>query len=232
MCGAAVASSATRCEHCGARLATVACPSCFGMIFQGAKFCPHCGAPVEREEIGAAKEKCPRCGVEMKTVQLGKTTLLECPQCEGTWVDAASLERIQADSESQAAVLGNAQHLPDSDSAPLEEKIRYLPCPVCQKLMNRVNFAHCSHVVVDVCKAHGTWFDKDELRQIVEFIRGGGLEQAREREIAKLEQERRELSAARASQLSSAPAFPDTFDYGERHRGISAVANLIWSLLD
>ncbi len=232
MCGAVVSSNATHCEHCGARLATVACPSCFGMIFEGAKFCPHCGARVQREEIGAAKEKCPRCGVEMKAVQLGKTSLLECPRCEGTWVDTASLERIQADRESQAAVLGSAQHLPDSDSAPLEEKIRYLPCPVCKKLMNRVNFAHCSHVVVDVCKTHGTWFDKDELRRIVEFIRGGGLEQAREQEIAELERERRELSAARASQLSPTPAFPDTFDYGERHRGISAVANLIWSLLD
>ena len=47
--------------------------------------------------------------------------------------------------------------------------------------MNRVNFAKCSDVIVDVCKGHGTWFDKDELRQIVEFIRGGGMEQSREK---------------------------------------------------
>src|SRR5881628_74928 len=53
MCGAAASSEATRCEHCGARLATVACPSCFGMIFVGSKFCPHCGAAAQRVE-GAA----------------------------------------------------------------------------------------------------------------------------------------------------------------------------------
>ena len=35
--------------------------------------------------------------------------------------------------------------------------------------MNRVQFANCSHVIVDVCKPHGTWFDRDELRRIVEL---------------------------------------------------------------
>jgi len=38
MCGAAAPSDATSCEHCGARLATGACPSCFGMMFVGEKF--------------------------------------------------------------------------------------------------------------------------------------------------------------------------------------------------
>jgi Zn-finger nucleic acid-binding protein len=59
--------------------------------------------------------------------------------------------------------------------------------------MNRVNFARCSGVVVDVCKGHGTWFDRDELRQIVEFIRGGGLEVSRAREKRELEEERQRL---------------------------------------
>lgn len=76
------------------------------------------------------------------------------------------------------------------------EKVRYVPCPVCKKLMNRVNFARCSNVVVDVCKTHGTWFDKDELRRIVEFIQRGGLDQARTRQIEELERQKRELNAA------------------------------------
>ncbi len=62
--------------------------------------------------------------------------------------------------------------------------------------MNRVNFASCSTVVVDVCKAHGTWFDKDELRRIVEFIRAGGLEKARTKQIEELERQKRKLSTA------------------------------------
>jgi hypothetical protein len=67
--------------------------------------------------------------------------------------------------------------------------------------MNRVNFAHCSHVILDVCKAHGTWFDKDELRRTVEFIRAGGLEKARAHQIAQLEDERRRLEATKNTSI-------------------------------
>jgi Zn-finger nucleic acid-binding protein len=131
----------------------------------------------------------------MTAVQLGNTDLLECPRCEGIWADKLSLEQICADRERQAAVLGMPSQIPQDLTGNIEQKIRYLPCPVCRKLMNRVNFARCSHVVVDVCGQHGTWFDKDELRRIVEFIRAGGLEQARAKELAELEEQRRALKA-------------------------------------
>jgi hypothetical protein len=49
--------------------------------------------------------------------------------------------------------------------------------------MNRLNFAHTSGVIVDVCTRHGTWFDADELRRVLEFITAGGLEAARAREL-------------------------------------------------
>lgn len=119
----------------------------------------------------------------------------ECSQCEGIWADVDTLQQICTEQEKQAAVLG----MPLSAASPagLEQHIRYLPCPVCHQLMNRVNFAHCSQVILDVCKAHGTWFDKDELRRTVEFIRAGGLEKARARQIAEMEDERRRLEAAR-----------------------------------
>ncbi len=137
----------------------------------------------------------------MTSVEVGETPLLECPRCEGIWADKLSLEQICADRERQAAVLGMPSQIPPAASADLERNIRYVPCPVCKKLMNRVNFAHCSHVVVDVCSQHGTWFDKDELRRIVEFIRAGGLEQARAKELADLEAQRRAL---RTEKITSA----------------------------
>ena len=52
-----------------------------------------------------------------------------------------------------------------TQSIDLTEKIRYIPCPICHELMNRVNFANFSGVIVDVCREHGTWFDRDELRR-------------------------------------------------------------------
>ena len=67
--------------------------------------------------------------------------------------------------------------------------------------MNRINFAKCSGVIVDVCKGHGTWFDKQELTRIIEFIREGGLEASRQREKAHIEEERRQL---RNDQLATA----------------------------
>lgn len=201
MCGAPAATSADHCDHCGARLATVACPACFGLIFAGAKFCSHCGARVERTEVASAgdTEVCPRCRHPLEAVKVGTMNLRECPRCEGLWVDKASLEDICADRDRQSAVLGMSFPPNGAEPVQLEEKVSYVPCPVCHKLMNRVNFAHCSGIIVDICAQHGTWFDRDELRRIIEFIRAGGLETARARELAALEEQRRELKTARVA---------------------------------
>jgi hypothetical protein len=51
---------------------------------------------------------------------------------------------------------------------------------------------------VDVCRAHGTWFDANELHRIVHFIRAGGLDRSRAKEKSELAEERRRLQAARA----------------------------------
>src|SRR5262249_21960642 len=93
-----------------------------------------------------------------------------------------------------------------------------------KKLMNRVNFARCSHVIVDVCKAHGTWFDKDELRRIVEFIRAGGLETARAEEISELERQRRQLNA---SKIAGAWESSNTAWCDERGLGIAAARDIL-----
>jgi Zn-finger nucleic acid-binding protein len=235
MCGAPASTDAPHCDHCGARLATVACPSCFGMMFLGEKYCSHCGAKAERTEVAStASELCPRCRTDLNAVVVGTASLRECPRCEGIWADRESLQQIYANQEKQAAVLGLPTTLPSTGPASLEQNIRYVPCPVCRKLMNRVNFANCSHVIVDVCKQHGAWFDRDELRRIVEFIRGGGLEKARSLVVEKLEESRREAQTERVAGawLTSQPSARDSaLDYGSRGNGISAVAEVISSLL-
>ena len=194
-CGAAVSSESTRCSFCGAGLATVACPYCFGMMFAGAKFCSHCGARGDRKEAAASETRlCPRCKAALKNVTVGTTHLLECGACEGIWLDTETLQRICAERETQTALMNMPGH--PEEHAALEKHISYIPCPVCHQLMNRVNFAHCSAVIVNVCKQHGTWFDKDELRRTVEFIRAGGLEKARARELEEIKDERRKLEAS------------------------------------
>jgi Zn-finger nucleic acid-binding protein len=136
---------------------------------------------------------CPRCKVVMQSVTIGSTTVRECGECLGLWLDVSSFEKICADREEQAAVLGMASPAPQRSVTLTSAKISYAPCPECSQLMNRVNFARCSAVIVDICKGHGTWFDCDELSRIVDFIRAGGLEASRSKEKAELEEERRRL---------------------------------------
>lgn len=233
-CGALASTEVTRCSYCGAALATVACPSCFGMMFVGEKFCSHCGAKADRTEVAAPdKQLCPRCQVDMNAVVIGSTHLRECPQCEGIWADAASLRQICTEREQQTAILGMPAQ-PAGAAVP-ETTIRYIPCPVCHKLMNRVNFAHCSHVIVDVCKQHGTWFDKDELRRIVEFIRAGGFEKARARELAEIEDQRQRLRAEQNSMLpfdADASAYINYTNAETRTSTATDIAGFLLSLFE
>ncbi|HEY3854906.1 MAG TPA: zf-TFIIB domain-containing protein [Verrucomicrobiae bacterium] len=230
MCGAAAATDASRCEHCGARLATVACPSCFGMMFIGQKFCPHCGAKGDRENPSenAKPAPCPRCKTSMEAITIGMTSLRECPSCEGTWTDGDTLRQICENRDQQSVVLGMATHLPSNDGLQIEKQIRYLPCPACGQLMNRVNFANFSNVIVDVCNHHGTFFDRDELRRIVEFIRDGGLEKARSRDKENLEADRRRAASAIIIARGERPMWDDA----EWHGAVSSVARAVLDIFE
>jgi Zn-finger nucleic acid-binding protein len=235
-CGAAASSESTRCAHCNSRLATMACPACFGMIFRGAKFCSHCGMKVQRmEKIAPDACHCPRCRVNTREVTLGTSTLRECPACEGLWVDTVALHQICTDREHQATILGAAADVVPSARLPLE-RVRYIPCPICKSLMNRVNFAKCSNVIVDICKPHGTWFDKDELHRIVKFISAGGIDVARAREMEELNRQRRELAAARKASAYDPGGSLHGYgyrDYGGREEAlITAAEALISSFFD
>jgi len=220
-CGAAVQSEAGRCPYCRARLATVSCPSCFALMFEGAHYCQKCGAARTRTEDDETSVRCPGCAETLRKVAVGATVMLECDRCDGVWVDADVFERVCADRESQAAIL----HRPAREgSAPVRGTIRYRPCPRCGKMMNRVNFVRLSGAVVDVCKGHGTFLDPGELHQIVRFIQDGGLDRARERRIDDLRDEARKLK----DEQRKASRERDNGRSGSRvHSDASAVIDLI-----
>jgi Zn-finger nucleic acid-binding protein len=233
-CGAAASSDATHCQFCEARLATVACPRCFAMMFVGSLHCSRCGAKAERAATSALESSarlCPRCRVAMEAVAVGSASLRECARCTGLWVDVESFAQIVNEREQQSAALGAAAIVPKQSglSAGNEpNKVRYVPCPQCHQLMNRVNFARCSGVVVDVCKGHGTWFDRDELRRIVEFIQGGGLGVSRAREKREIEEERRRL---RQEQLTANLHQRTRSDFDEGQHTHRSVVNAARELL-
>jgi Zn-finger nucleic acid-binding protein len=230
MCGAATSTDAPQCQYCEAQLATVSCPSCFAMMFVGSKHCPRCGAAAAREGSSVSpNRKCPRCKIDMQVVNIGNSQVLECASCLGLWLTTGAFEKICGDKEQHAAVLGHAS-LADVDrtTAP-STKVNYVPCPECSQLMNRANFARCSGVIIDFCKKHGIWFDRNELSRIVEFIRAGGMEISRAKEKTALEEERRKLHEEKLAfdmQRSRAMDFDS-----DRVSGIASTSSLLKLLL-
>lgn len=163
----------------------------------------------------------------MTAVTIGVTKVLECEKCFGLWLDVASFEKICADREQQSAVLGMASHAPTS-AMPEKSKVNYVPCPECSQLMNRMNFARCSGVIVDICKHHGTWFDRDELSRIVGFISDGGLNASRAKERIEIAEEREQLrDAQRAFDLRNSGSLED-----HRLTGIASTSGLLKFLLE
>lgn len=192
-CGAPASPDEGSCGYCLAPLTAMACPSCFAPVFKNTTHCPRCGVRTAREVLGEwAKWNCPRCDGRFTPVRVGDVELLECGGCGGAWMRPGPFERVCAERETQAAVM--ARPLSEARvAAEGPEKVRYLPCPECRKHMNRVNFAKYSGVIMDVCKEHGTFFDRDELRRIVTFIREGGIDRSRERERERLVEEQQRL---------------------------------------
>jgi Zn-finger nucleic acid-binding protein len=207
-CFGVVFDGTRHCAHCGRAL------EARSVILHGARTehrCPRCanralgearkahrlaGGQGEPPEVPEA----PRLRVEVVT----GCAIERCPACEGLWVDFETVERIYKDREAapaiQAAVAASGATTPTASStsipaagaqAPAAAEVGqgYIQCPACQKLMNKQNFGRISGVIIDLCKGHGTWFDADELRRILEFIAAGGLDRqaAREREALREE---------------------------------------------
>src|SRR5689334_6895444 len=110
-CGAAANGGATSCEYCGSGLVAIACRACFGAMFVGAQFCPHCGAKAAQpEEVDQSTLRCPGCGGEMRHQRLGEgdaTTIFECGVCGSAWLTPEAFTKLVADREARGAAVAN-----------------------------------------------------------------------------------------------------------------------------
>lgn len=215
-CGAAASGDSTRCPYCLSPLAVKICAACYGAVSVTMKHCPHCGAETTGSTGGPTAElRCPRCECSLEARGVGAHTLHGCGSCGGMWVDRVSFQNICAREEEQEAVLGYAPPDPADKERTGDVKGRkprvYIPCPVCGKLMNHKHFAASSGVVLDWCRDHGSWFDRQELHRIVSFIRGGGMRRARELQKERLKAQEADLrmrqaqSAALSRRLGTDP---------------------------
>ena len=164
-------------------------------MFAGSRFCARCGAEAKRELLDEeTPRKCPRCREAMQALRLGTTAAQECAACGGLWLDPESLQQLVNAREDRGGVVSVlAARVPTATTPP--DVIRYVPCPQCEKLMNRKNFAQSSGVVLDVCSTHGVWLDRGELERVLGFVEKGGLTRARVNARERLVEEQRRLVA-------------------------------------
>lgn len=196
-CGGPVAAEDLRCRSCGSQLADLACPRCFAHAPRGTAHCPRCGAALAREAPAPAPSRCPACRGPLQARSVGATPVHDCPSCGGLWLERETFLHLVEDREERQPFLD--QPAPAEAPGPLTA-VRYRPCPSCGALMNRSNYARVSGVILDTCKPHGIWFDRDELGRVLRFIEQGGLQKAVAREKVDLQAERARLQdAARAA---------------------------------
>jgi len=157
-------------------------PACFGPAFVGMRHCPACGAALDREETPdeGAELACPHCAGALRPIRLGEHRLRECDGCGGMWVDNRTFIAICRARVREAELAHGSLCSRHGAPHPVPQQLSVLPvtylrCPVCRTVMSRVNFAHVSGVVVDVCQEHGTWFGRGELQGVVDFLGRGGL---------------------------------------------------------
>lgn len=227
VCGAPVPARAPRCDYCHAPLASVHCAACFTQNPWDAVHCLGCGQKLGLEPLEVPSSlRCPTCVVPFRAFSGGTGTLGECTACGGQFVEHALLADLLERRELFRVV---PRALPAREN-PALAAVRYLPCPVCGKRMNRNNFGGTSGVVVDVCAQHGIWFDPGELPRILEFVQAGGLERARERarlEHHDAERARRVAAVAPTLDALAAPVAGD----GEPWRSIAKDALELWEFV-
>jgi Zn-finger nucleic acid-binding protein len=145
--------------------------------------CTGCGYALGLEPAGDADHLgCPHCEIELEVFRGAPGALRDCGACGGQFVEHALLRDLIERRE----LYGIAVPRHARRANPLDQPVRYVPCPVCKQMMHRKNFGGTSGIIVDMCHAHGTWFDTGELPHVLSFVESGGLAQARRREIENL----------------------------------------------
>lgn len=234
-CGAGVAPNSNQCDHCSAELLLKACPRCLSRVFHGHKHCPECGAELDVAATGETNKPhpCPRCDTPLRGRFVGDIVIDECSNCLGVFLDQIAIKRVITDrGRARAEALLGALPRPEVSNVVKPGQRMYVKCPTCGAVMNRKQFAMGAGVIVDVCKAHGTYFDVGELPAIIEFVSQGGLEKAARAEI---ERQREDLAAERErlrSSSSSSSGMGALLKEPVRNRSGAALVDLLFSLFD
>jgi len=182
-CSAPLPPDSIQCDYCGSRNDT---------DLKGVHY--YTTHETESERI------CPRCNIRLRTIDLkidGRFLIERCDECLGLFFDPGELEALLEATVSNVFTINRSQLDNINSMRAHDYGVSYIKCPICLKMMNRVNFGTKSGVIVDRCKDHGVWLDGGELRHLFEWMKAGGklLQQERQEQLKKdeaAEQERQQ----------------------------------------
>ena len=181
-CGGAVPLRAPSCPYCKAEISAEdrgigqRCPHCLARGKSGDAFCGSCGGKLEPRARPAVPDgrACPRCEGPLRGENLGGVSLIECTACAGVWLTPTVFESVLSTTEAAAAGGPSATDAAPDATLYVEDEVRYLPCIGCGELMTRKRIGGPEGATVDLCRAHGLWFDTGELERILAWVRAGG----------------------------------------------------------
>jgi Zn-finger nucleic acid-binding protein len=237
VCMARVSGGARFCDHCGSPIL------------------------VDQAAVAATPQKCPACGPPrlLRSRQFAgePVAVSECVSCGGLWLDRRVFEVLLVrarHSQLGGAALAIAGERPPEAAAAAGAGAAvaagpgaarsatapqaapgghlYRPCAVCGALMNRQNYGRKSGIILDVCGAHGIWFDLDELPRVLAWIQGGGEQRAAQ---LSAEEEKTEARERRLELETSSAMRGGSWGYGEPNRnllgGLVSLLGESWSFL-
>jgi len=106
---------------------------------------------------------CPICKEPLVVLELEQIEVDYCTSCDGVWLDAGELELLLETDEERSRLINLFK-----EAEAVKEKSH--DCPICGKHMLKFHIGEQEIVLVDKCKRnHGIWFDKGELKKVVEF---------------------------------------------------------------
>jgi Zn-finger nucleic acid-binding protein len=116
---------------------------------------------------------CPVCRIELVLVNVESASIPVCGRCGGSWLDNASSQRVVAGtlSRHEKQIAGHPAGANGSQGAyrTSESASGPRPCAVCGAPMAATEVPGTG-ITIDVCAAHGTWFDALELAAVAQFF--------------------------------------------------------------
>lgn len=120
---------------------------------------------------------CPNgCG-DLQLLQLGAgmgATVGHCTQCFGLYFAPGALQITLDHVAAQVREINQGRIRQIVSQRVKPEVVRYKPCPVCQRMMNRNAFSRHIAVVIDECREDGVWLDNGEFTVQAEWMEAGG----------------------------------------------------------